>query len=61
MREQEAEMTEEPIKKRTKSRDDMKNQQRREQEAGTSESFINEDHAAGMTGRTLKGGNRMQV
>jgi hypothetical protein len=33
MREKEAEMTEEPIKQRTKSRDDMKNQQRREHEA----------------------------
>jgi len=60
MREQEAEMTEEPIKQRTKSRDDMTNQQRREQEAGMSESFINGDQGAGMRGRTTKGDNMKQ-
>jgi hypothetical protein len=54
-------MTEEPIKRRTKSRDDMKNQQRREQEAGMSESFINVGQVAGMIGRTTKGGNGKQV
>jgi hypothetical protein len=36
-------------------------QNKREQEAGMPECIIKEDHAAGMTGRTLKGGNRKQV
>jgi hypothetical protein len=61
MREKEAEMTEEPIKQRTKSRDDMKNQHRREQEAEMSESFINGDQVAGMIGRTTKGDKMKQV